>query len=313
MSILACPQCDVKIRIPAEAQGKRGDCPRCATSLLLMADPTQQKRVFQRYAPKKPSLASKAKPKPKATVAASELAKTKPLAKEPTPTASKPKKPKKKKRSGMGLFIGVVTVLLLAGGGVWGYLWYVESSSPSFRPPAGGYAANYPINFLDEVESQPLPEANFHSEILRGTDGKVVDLKQYQGKKNVVIVVMRGFDGSVCVGCRAQTSRLIKNHAEFAKRNAEVLVVYPGTKEHVAEFIRLSKQDADEITPQFPIVIDEEFHLVDRFDIRGNKAKPSTFILDKKGEIRFAYIGQGQTDRPSITALLTQLDKLEKN
>jgi hypothetical protein len=49
---------------------------------------------------------------------------------------------------------------------------------------------------------------------------------------------------------------------------------------------------------------------VNSLGISGDLAKPSTYILDKKGNAVFAFVGETTADRPSVKALLAQLDKL---
>jgi hypothetical protein len=44
--------------------------------------------------------------------------------------------------------------------------------------------------------------------------------------------------------------------------------------------------------------------------IRGDLAKPSVYVLDKQGNVVYAYVGETLTDRPSVRVLLAQLDKL---
>jgi peroxiredoxin len=56
--------------------------------------------------------------------------------------------------------------------------------------------------------------------------------------------------------------------------------------------------------------LDEDYQAVERLGIRADQAKPSTYILDKQGKVRFAYVGKDTTDRPSVKAMLDQLDKL---
>ena len=49
---------------------------------------------------------------------------------------------------------------------------------------------------------------------------------------------------------------------------------------------------------------------VDALGIRADLSKPATYILDKQGEVRFAYVGRDLADRPSVKALLDQLDQI---
>ena len=62
----------------------------------------------------------------------------------------------------------------------------------------------------------------------------------------------------------------------------------------------------------FPIVLDVELKAVDQLGLRQDLSKPATYILDKQGRTRFAYVGDSVADRPSVKALLDQLDTLNK-
>ena len=63
----------------------------------------------------------------------------------------------------------------------------------------------------------------------------------------------------------------------------------------------------------FPIVLDVELKAVNQLGIRKDLSKPATYILDKQGQTRFAYVGDSLADRPSVKALLDQLDALNKD
>lgn len=146
-------------------------------------------------------------------------------------------------------------------------------------------------------------------------DGKKVDLADFREKANVVLVVTKGMPqyegGRFCPGCLAQLNSLVANHAEFGKRGAEVLAVFPGPSEKANEFLAAAKvREGDKPSP-IPLLLDKDLSAVDRLGIRRDFAKPSTYILDKKGNVVYAFVGETTTDRPSVKALLARLDKLE--
>jgi peroxiredoxin len=145
------------------------------------------------------------------------------------------------------------------------------------------------------------------------TQGRTYSLEQFRGQKNVVLVFLRGFSGAICPYCTAQTSRLISNYGQFAERDAEVLAVYPGDSAHLGEFLEAARNQSQPPAADmpFPVLLDADFQAVDRLAIRGNLAKPSTFIVDRQGQVRFAYVGAHLSDRPSVKALLAQLDAIE--
>ena len=182
---------------------------------------------------------------------------------------------------------------------------------------AGGVPVTLPqlIQFRDTAESNTKVDADEQFDLqFSDRSGNSVDLKDYRDRKNVVLVVMRGYSGSFCPLCAAQTSRLIYKYKEFEKRNAEVVVVFPGASEHAQSFVkRLPGESVGDVkTIPFSIVLDENLEMVDRLMIRGDLAKPSTYILDKSGKLRFAYVGTTPSDRPSLKSMLAQLDEIER-
>src|SRR5262249_11216500 len=148
---------------------------------------------------------------------------------------------------------------------------------------------NPEFEFVNAASSNAKPASDNMELSFLNLEGQKVDLQSFKGKKNVVLVITRGYPGTLCPFCMAQTSRLIRNYSEFERRQAEVVVVFPGPKEHVYEFSKSSQTDASASKVPFPLVLDEDLKVVDRLGIRGNLAKPATFILDKSGRVRFAY------------------------
>jgi peroxiredoxin len=176
--------------------------------------------------------------------------------------------------------------------------------------PWAGYG---PPQFLDDVETNRPAASGALDLKFVDTAGQTVDLADYRGQKNLVLVFTRGFSaGRVCPICTVQTSRLISNYQAFAERDAEVLVVYPGDKQHVDELVGKARQWSESPAKEvpFPVLLDEDFKAVDQLGIRGDLAAPSTYLLDKQGAVRFAYVGANANDRPSIAAILKQLDAL---
>ena len=195
-----------------------------------------------------------------------------------------------------------------------------ESSSPApFDPSVSRYGQDHRlIKFKDSVQSQAPSDDNIGDFVFTDIDGNETSLKLYRGKKLVVLVVTRGFAGSVCLYCSTQTSRLLSNYSQFTKRDAEVVVVFPietpDDSKRQRDFVVAVKNNLD--TPvekiPFPVVLDVELKVVDQLGIRKDLSKPATYILDKQGQTRFAYVGESLADRPSVKALLEQLDNLNK-
>ncbi len=167
------------------------------------------------------------------------------------------------------------------------------------------------IVFQDQVETNVEVPARLNDLEFFDTAGERVALEDYLGEKHVVLVFTKGFAGMLCPFCKTQTSRLVANYDKFKQADAEVLVVYPGTRGRLEEFIdaaRTSGKKQVDAVP-FPILLDEDFVATNFFKIRSNLATPSTFIIDKFGNVRLAHVSADMTaDRPSVQAMLDVLD-----
>ena len=209
-------------------------------------------------------------------------------------------------------------VILLVSITVVGVLAYTNNQPP-------GYSSSYPgyydtdyrsIQFRDDVQSQSLPEESLTDLVFLDVNGREVQLKEYIGRKNVVLVMTRGFSSSICLYCSTQTSRLMANYPEFSKRDTEVVVVFPiltdADRGRLREFVSATKKTMDRPPEQvpFPILLDVELKAVNKLGLRYDLAKPATYILDREGQVRFSYVGTGLNDRPSVKAMLKQLDAL---
>lgn len=174
------------------------------------------------------------------------------------------------------------------------------------------------IAFKDELDPEKvnaslagIPEG-LDGLVFVDTDNQRVALEDYIGRKNVVLVFTEGFAGMLCPFCKAQTSRLVANYDKFEDLDTEILVVYPGARDHLDEFLEAARTTAAgqvERVP-FPIVLDEDLTATQFFEIQSNLAHPSTYVIDKLGKVRFAYVGDDMSaDRPSVKALLTKLEE----
>jgi len=166
------------------------------------------------------------------------------------------------------------------------------------------------FEFADKVASNREDDGTVGSLQFIDTEGKPVRLDKYEGEKNVLLVFTRGFSGQLCPFCTTQTSRLIANYDQFKKRDAEVLLVYPGAKDQLPQFKQASLDSAESDSFPFPVLLDEDLAAVKQLGIAAHLAYPSTFIIDKQGQVRLSYVGSNPADRPSIKALLAQLDRL---
>lgn len=170
------------------------------------------------------------------------------------------------------------------------------------------------MKFKDSIESNVEVPGSIKDLVFTNKDGGTIKLADYLGRKNIILVFTEGFNGMLCPFCKTQTSRLVANYEKFQDRDCEVIVVYPGPEDHLDEFIeaalKTEKAQVDEVP--FPIVLDKNFAATTFFDIHSKLAHPSTYLIDKQGNVKFAYVGTDMTaDRPSVKALLNRLDNLK--
>ena len=190
-----------------------------------------------------------------------------------------------------------------------------KPTAPSSMTTMGGMKMKMPnpadIKFKDNVQSNVDVPTGLDGLIFVDTDGKRVSLEYYLGKKNVVLVFTEGFAGGMlCPFCKTQTSRLVANYDKFAELDTEILVVYPGSHDHLDEFVEAAKKNEQTTVERipFPLLLDEDLKAVGYFNISSNLAHPSTFIIDKRGNVRLAYVGADMTaDRPSVASMLRVL------
>ncbi len=179
--------------------------------------------------------------------------------------------------------------------------------APKMSMPMMAVPAPEDMVFKDEISSNVEVPEGLDGLTFVDTTGQRVALQDYLGKKNVILVFTEGFAGMLCPFCKTQTSRLVANYDKFAELDTEILVVYPGERNHLEEFVEAAKTTGKTQVDQvpFPIVLDQQMTAVDYFDIRSKLAHPSTYVIDKAGNVQLAYVGADMSaDRPSVKALL---------
>jgi peroxiredoxin len=143
-------------------------------------------------------------------------------------------------------------------------------------------------------------------------EGKSVRLEDYRGKKALVLVFTRGFPGYICPLCTSYTAQIAFRYKEIAAAGAEVLLVFPGSPEKVQEFIRAAREIAEQEGPgalPFPVLLDVDLKSVEAFGIKGELARPSTYVIDRKGTVRYAFVGEQSHERPDVDTILAELKR----
>ncbi|MEM9380111.1 MAG: redoxin domain-containing protein [Planctomycetota bacterium] len=176
-------------------------------------------------------------------------------------------------------------------------------------PSTGGLALPEPggdVEVANGFVGRPLALTVFKT-----AEGTEYDLAEMRGNK-VVVVVLRGYPGKVCVYCTAQTQALYEGGAidAFEELGAKLHVVFPGEKNGLEAFRAAYDSLSEAQIPPYGILYENDYILGPMLDLEGSKIIPSTFILDEEGIVRFAYIGKTNEDRPSVALLVDELKKL---
>ena len=128
----------------------------------------------------------------------------------------------------------------------------------------------------------------------------------------VLVVVLRGFSGQVCVYCVAQTEALAQCYESFQALNLECLVIYPGPEGDEKAFLQAYSETFDKGAPPYRVFYDPDLGLVKKLGIEGGDlAYPTTILIDEEGIVRYAYTGQHRADRPAAKKLIEFIKNLK--
>ncbi len=145
---------------------------------------------------------------------------------------------------------------------------------------------------------------------LKTLDDRSAELKQLAARRPVLLVVLRGWPGYQCPICTRQVHDFVSHAADFAKHDVQVLMVYPGPadqlKAHAQEFLQDKQWPA-----AWLFVIDPDYTFTNAYGLRWDApretAYPSTFIVDRESDVRFAHVSKSHGDRVSAQVALDAL------
>ncbi len=157
------------------------------------------------------------------------------------------------------------------------------------------------------LEGKELP-----IQVFQGVDGNTLDIRQYRGKKSVLVVVLRGFVGEVCVYCVAQTEALAQCRDRLDSLGIEVVVLYPGARENEDAFEKAYALTFGKGAPPYRVFYDPDLEFVNKLGIGGDLAFPTTFIVDKEGIVQYAFVGEHRADRPAAKKLIELIEGMKK-
>ena len=130
---------------------------------------------------------------------------------------------------------------------------------------------------------------------LEDIDNKKFSLKDYRGK-----VVLLNFWATWCPPCRREMPSLTRLHEHLKNKNFVVL----GLNQMEDEDQVFAYTGGLELSPAFPILFDKDSSVSSAYKVVG---LPTTYIIDKKGNLRFRAVGGRDFDHPDVQKLIQKL------
>jgi peroxiredoxin Q/BCP len=131
--------------------------------------------------------------------------------------------------------------------------------------------------------------------VLKDQEGTTVTLKDFRGKKNVVLVF---YPGDQTPGCTKQLCAIRDDFEDFKSADTVVFGVNPASAESHKKFIEKQKYP-------FPLLVDEKSELAKAYNAKGLLfTKRTVYGIDKEGKIAFAQRGM-----PADTEILAAFKK----
>lgn len=166
-----------------------------------------------------------------------------------------------------------------------------------------------PVASAADLVGRTLPVNRFAT-----ADGGEIDLDEFGGKRNVLVTILRGFGGQVCVYCAAQTKGLADFAGDFAALDTEVLVVFPGPASGLDAFLDAYRRTfGADAKPPYKLLYDTDLALTRALRIEDNIAVPTSIVLDRSGIVRWCHVAKNHADRPSAKQVLEKIEALPKD
>ena len=148
--------------------------------------------------------------------------------------------------------------------------------------------------------------------VLSTPAGKSVRLSGLMSKGPVALVVLRGFPGYQCPYCNRQVQDFIRNAPAFAAAGVQVVLIYPGPPQDLDS--KANQFLADKKLPDnFDLLLDPGYKFTDmyglRWDVPRETAYPSTFLLNRDGQVFFSKIVKEHGGRTTAAEILDALPK----
>ncbi|HMT92791.1 TlpA disulfide reductase family protein [uncultured Thiothrix sp.] len=143
----------------------------------------------------------------------------------------------------------------------------------------------------DEQTLQEHPTKEIAPELrLTDLNGKMQDLKDYRGK-----IVLLNFWATWCPPCIKEIPSLNNLQTRFSQKEFVVLSVDVGEEpKDIQAFL-------EHLPADYPVLVDSTSSSTEPWQL---KAFPSTYVIDRKGQLRYMYFGGLEWDEPEIIKFL---------
>ena len=149
-------------------------------------------------------------------------------------------------------------------------------------------AVSAAANQLKPTKPRPAPELN-----LPRLDGGRIDLGELRGR-----VVLVNFWAVWCPPCRKEMPSMERLSKMMAQRPFTILASNAGeTPEQIRPFL-------NEVPLTFPILLDQDSARMKAWRVF---VLPTSFIVDKQGQIRYSLSGHIEWDEPEAVAVIERL------
>ncbi len=137
-----------------------------------------------------------------------------------------------------------------------------------------------------------IPAADFE---LQNMDEEKKKLSDYKGK-----VILLNFWATWCPPCIREMPSMERLHQQIDADNFKVIAI--NQMEDIDQVFAFTGQL--EIDPTFEILFDNTSKVSRQYAVRG---LPTTYLIDKKGKIRYRAIGGREFDHPEVVKIINAL------
>lgn len=148
---------------------------------------------------------------------------------------------------------------------------------------------------------------------LQSIANRTIQLSSLNDNTPVVLIVLRGWPEYQCPVCSRQVGQFIEEAKRFHETGANILMVYPGPANVIQE--KAKEFSHDLIFPEhFYFVLDPDYSMINQYGLRWDAQKetayPSTFVINKKGEIVYSKISSTHGGRATVEEIVAALNQL---